>query len=152
MPSASLVVERLHGREAVSALFHFNVDCLSTSAHLALKTLIGEEVSLRLLQADGSTRAWHGLVTRSANLGGDGALTRYRLTLQPWLALLGLRLDSFIFQDLSVLDIAAAIFADYPQASFRIDAQPVPTRSLTIQYRETDLAFLSRLLAEEGLS
>jgi len=154
LPEAALLVERLHGREAVNEPFRFEVDCVSTSAHFELKTLVGEELSLRLLQSDGSLRTWHGYCTQAAELGSDGGLARYRVTLQPWLAFLAYRHDSHVFQDVDLRSLCDALFAEHhPQAHWRFDvSQPLRMRSLCIQHRETDLEFLCRLLAEEGLS
>jgi len=53
-------VERLSGREAISEPFRFEIDCISTDAFFDLKSLLGAEITLRLLLADGSKRAWHG--------------------------------------------------------------------------------------------
>ncbi|WP_227817117.1 hypothetical protein, partial [Nitrogeniibacter aestuarii] len=36
LPESALVVERLTGREAISELFRFEVDCLSGNAHFEL--------------------------------------------------------------------------------------------------------------------
>jgi type VI secretion system secreted protein VgrG len=153
LPSTALVAERLTGREALSEPFRFTVDCLANNAHFELKALIGEEVTLRLLQADGSYRPWHGFVRSCAALGADGGLARYRLELGSWLDMLALRRDSYVFQDKTAVEIAEEVFADYPQANFRLDVtEPLRKRSLCIQYRETDLEFVSRLLAEEGLT
>jgi type VI secretion system secreted protein VgrG len=60
---------------------------------------------------------------------------------------------------LNVFEILDAVFKDYegqgslqPQWRFDIaDKTVYPTRSLTTQYGETDLAFITRLMAEEGL-
>ena len=62
LPSASLVVERCRVTEAVHAAepLWAEVDCVSTHALLELKALNGEQVTLRLMLADGSWRAWHG--------------------------------------------------------------------------------------------
>ncbi|QID19237.1 type VI secretion system tip protein VgrG [Nitrogeniibacter mangrovi] len=153
LPDAALVVERFSGREAISELFRFEVDCLSGNAHFELKTLLGEEVTLRLRQADGTLRHWHGHVTEALNLGADGGLARYRLIIEPWLAFCAQRRDCFQFQDLDVLGIAEALFADYPMADWRAElTQPLRRYSRVTQYRETDFDFLRRLLAEEGLS
>jgi len=83
LPEAALVVERFSGREAVSETFRFEIDCLSTNAYLDLAQLVGEEITLRLLQADGSKRSWHGYVTEAMQLGADGGLARYRLIMEP---------------------------------------------------------------------
>jgi type VI secretion system secreted protein VgrG len=95
----ALAVETFCGREAMSELFWFDVHCLATSAHYPIKDLLGEEVSIRVLLADGSTRAFHGMAVDVRQQGSDGGLARYRLTLAPWLHALTLRRDSYIFQD-----------------------------------------------------
>jgi type VI secretion system secreted protein VgrG len=149
----SLVVERFSGREALNELFCFDIDAFSISATIDLKQFIGEEITLRLLQADGSRRAWHGYCTEASWLGADGGIARYRLRLEPFLAFLRLRRDSFIFQDKNARDIIAELLADYPQANFQFDiTQPLATRPVCTQYRESDLDFLTRLLASEGLN
>jgi len=153
LPEASLVVERFSGREAVSETFRFEIDCLSTHAYFDLASVVGEEITLRLLQADGSKRSWHGYVTEAMQLGADGGLARYRLIMEPWLAFLGQRRDNYLFQDKTVIDILGQIFADYPQAHWSSQVtQKLRQYSSATQYRQTDLAFIQQLLAEEGLS
>lgn len=152
LDSTALVVERVRWSEAVDALFEGEVDCLSLSAHLDIDTLIGTEVSLRRTTDEGE-RAWHGYVVRIEHRGADGGLARYRLTLAPWAAWLQLRLDSYVWQDRNVRDIVEDVFREYPQANWRWDAtRELSQRTVCTQYRETDLAFVQRLLAEEGLN
>ena len=69
------------------------------------------------------------------------------------LAFLALRQDSYIFQDLTAAQIIKAVFAEHPSAHVELRlSEPLRVRSLCIQYDETDLDFVRRLLAEEGLS
>jgi type VI secretion system secreted protein VgrG len=153
LPASALLVEKFTGHEAASQLFRFEIDCVATSANFELKQLTNQEVSLRIMLADGSTRSFHGIVTRAMQLGSDGALTRYRLTVEPWMVRLTQRRDNYVFQDRTVLEIVEEILKDYPFANYRIDVKTVlPKRSVTMQYRETDYEFITRLLAEEGLS
>ncbi|MGB3435439.1 type VI secretion system Vgr family protein, partial [Achromobacter sp.] len=150
---AALAVERMSLREGVSELFALTLDCLASSAELDVQALLGREISVSVLLADGGRRQWHAVVEGVDALGADGGLARYRLHAAPWLAALSLRRDSFLFQDKSVTDILSEIFADYPQAAYSFDiAEPPAPRPLRTQYRETDLAFVLRLLAEAGLS
>jgi type VI secretion system secreted protein VgrG len=152
LPEA-LMAERFAGREAVNELYAFEVDALSTSTDLDLNQFIGEELTITLLQADGGKRAWHGICTEAAWLGADGGTARYRLLLEPALALLRLRRDSYIFQDKNAQDIVTELLADYPQLRFEFDvAQTLAPRAICTQYRESDLEFFQRLLASEGLS
>ena len=147
------VPEHFEGREAVCEGFRFEVDCLSPSAFVPLAPLLGQPTTLRLRRADGGQRVWHGLCTHAAELGSDGGLARYRLTLEPWTALLRLRTNALIFQDQDVLGVLTQVFAQYPQAAWRsVVTQPLPQRAITTQYRESDWDFVTRLLAENGLA
>lgn len=155
--SRSLVVERASGSEGLDCLEGFTIQALSPSAHLELKTLLGVEAELSVLCADGSRRSWYGLVTEVAALGADGGLARYRLTLSPWPAILALREDSYVFQQQTTLETVEALFADYALARYELRVSEetraaLPRHPIRTQYRETDLAFLRRLLAADGLS
>lgn len=163
LPHLALLPERAVMRDAVSQPFELVVDAVSTSAHFEIKEVIGEQMSLRLLQPDGTApgtgapspvyKPWHGYVVEAAQLGADGGLARYRLVMRPWLHFLTLRRDSFIYQDKDVRAILEDIFRDYPQANYRFDvSETLRQRSLCVQYRESDFEFMTRLLAEEGLS
>jgi type VI secretion system secreted protein VgrG len=149
----SLMAEQFTGREAVNELFVFDVDALSVSTDLDLSMFIGEELTIELLQPDGSKRAWHGVCTQAAWMGADGGVARYRLRLEPSLMLLRERRDSYIFQDKTALDIITELLDDYPQLRYEIDVtQELAPRAICTQYRESDLEFFTRLLASEGLS
>ncbi|WP_246262274.1 type VI secretion system Vgr family protein [Aromatoleum evansii] len=151
---APLLVESMTGREAVNELFRFDVDCIATNAYLPPSDLLGTQFALRLRLADGNLRTWHGYCTHSAPLGSDGGLARYRLTLDPWLALLAQGRRSRVYQDLDLRGLCDAVFAGYRMhANWRFDVtRTLRRRSLCIQHRESDLDFLLRLLAEEGIS
>ncbi|MDM7582282.1 type VI secretion system Vgr family protein [Xanthomonas fragariae] len=157
-----LVAETLDGRESVDGGgFHFEVSALSANAGLPLDALLCQPVLLELLTAESRTalRPFHGHVTAFERLGSNGGLARYRLRIEPWLALLGQRMDSYVFQNMSVVEIAESVFADYveqgalaPAWRWELSDRSVyAKRSLTTQYEETDLAFVQRLLAEEGI-
>ena len=149
----NFVVERMQGYEAVNDLFRFDLDVLSVNTMLNLAPLLGEPFTLRLLLADGSYKAWHGYCTESRWEGTDGGVARYKLRLEPFLAFLRLRTDSFIFQGKNTQEIITELMADYPQAHFRFEVtRPLPTRDICTQYRESDLDFITRILARDGLS
>ena len=151
--NAELVVEHLNLREGVSRLFSLTLDCLAASAEVDVSALLGKEISVSLLQADGAMRRWHAVVEGVDALGADGGLARFRLHAAPWMAALALRRDSFIYQDLSVQDIVSEVFSDYPQAAFAFElSQALEPLAVCTQYRESDLAFVERILTEAGLS
>jgi uncharacterized protein involved in type VI secretion and phage assembly len=118
------------------------------STDLDLSLFIGEELTVAMLQPDGSRRAWHGICTEASWLGADGGVARYRLRLEPALALLALRRDSYIFQDKNARDIITELLTDYPQVRFEFDVtQELAARPVCTQYRESDLDSYRRTFA-----
>ncbi len=155
-----LVPDTFSGIETVDGGgFRFEVTALSTEAGLSLDALLGAPILLQLLTAEGDQRPFHGHVTLAERQGSNGGLARYRLVMEPWLALLEQRVDSYVFHDMSVVEIVENVFADYVgqgtlDAAWRwdlADRSVYSRRSLTTQYQESDLAFVRRLLAEEGI-
>ncbi|MEQ6341568.1 MAG: type VI secretion system Vgr family protein [Gammaproteobacteria bacterium] len=104
-------------------------------------------------------RPFHGHITKIEAVGANGGLARYRLVVEPWTVFLGASRDATTYQDMNVFEILESVFRDYEgqgalAPAWRLDiADPglYPTRSLTTQYQETDLAFVERLMNEEGL-
>jgi type VI secretion system secreted protein VgrG len=154
-----LLVEAFVGKDMVHGVPAHDVIALSTSAYVDLDSLLGQPASLAVTRADGSRTSFSGEVCVAALLGSDGGFARYRLRISPWLWRLSHVRNSRVWQDKSVIDIVDCVFQSYqPEARWRwsdevgpfmADVQP---RSYCCQYRESDLAFVSRLLAEEGLS
>ncbi|TWI13600.1 contractile injection system protein, VgrG/Pvc8 family [Aerolutibacter ruishenii] len=118
-----LVAETLDGVESVDGGgFRFDLTALSIDAHLCLDDLLGQPVLLQW-QTDGDPAAMdlgagplrplHGHVTRVERVGSNGGLARYALRIEPWLAFLRQRVDSFVFQDMTVVEIVESVFADY---------------------------------------
>jgi type VI secretion system secreted protein VgrG len=155
-----LLAECMQGEEGISRSFDFAIDALSLDADLSLRALIGQPALLQLLTADTDTfRAFHGYVTAAEMTGANGGFARYALRLQPWTSFLALGRDSRVFQDMTVFDILDVVFGSYAgrarlAPAWRLevaDREVYPKRSLTTQYQESDLAFVERLLHEEGL-
>ena len=146
--------------EAVSG-YRFSVIAVSHQSDIPLSPALGQPVLIELLTAQSreDLRPFHGHITQFQRMESDGGLTRYRLTIEPWLSLLRYRRDSAIYQDMTVIEILESIFRDgtgegayTPAWQFNLaDTSLYPKRSLTTQYQESDLDFVHRLMSEEGL-
>jgi type VI secretion system secreted protein VgrG len=153
-------VSRVRGREALSELFVFEVDFEPLGEDLVdLPSLIGTEAQLHLKNAV-SDRFIHGLAESVSFAGVGTKRPRYRLRLVPRLALLGQTEDSRIFQQLSVPEVVKKVLDEWTVVhAFGARRQTAPgglsanyaKREYCVQYRETDLAFVCRLLEEEGI-
>ncbi|WP_448671698.1 contractile injection system protein, VgrG/Pvc8 family, partial [Escherichia coli] len=80
--------------------------------------------------------------------------TCYRLTLVPHLAYLAQRNNQRIFQHLTVPQIVALVLEEHGILAdayrFQLGTR-YPEREYCVQYGESDLAFVSRLLEEDGI-
>lgn len=162
----ALLAETVHIDEALGPIsehagYRIALTARSPDAHLSLTTLLGQPARLDLQTSASRTlsRPFHGHITQITREGSDGGFARYRLIIEPWLAFLGHTRDSYLFQDKSVIDIVDELLSDWkgqgklaPAWRWQLaDPAAYPKRGMTTQYRESDLAFLKRLLAEEGL-
>lgn len=153
-----LLVEAFLADEAVQEVGTRDVIALSTDAHLELDALLGQPSVFEICLADGTRERFAGEICETAMLGSDGGLARYRIRIVSWLWRLEHVRNSRVWQDKSVVEIIDAVFDAYlPLARWRWsdDVGPfladVPPRSYCCQYRESDLDFVRRVLAEEGL-
>jgi len=161
---ADLMVESFVLHEAVSQPFALYINALVLDARVELKRLTTRPITLHTTLADGSRSRRSGYVMQADSLESDGGFARKGLLVQPWLALLGHTLTSRVWQDKSLIDIVEDVFADHASiAAWRWDegvadyvaqglfARNAGLRSYCVQYRESDLDFVQRLLAEEGI-
>jgi type VI secretion system secreted protein VgrG len=147
-----LLLERFTGEEAVSAPFHFTLDMVSTTNNVSADSLVRKPISINIELADGGSRVIHGRVNRFVQLGSADGLTSYRADVVPWLWFLSLSSDCRIFQKLSVVEIIKKIFDENGFADYSVKVgKSYPKREYCVQYRESHLDFVSRLMEEEGI-
>ena len=143
----------MQGTEALSELFEFEVELLSDSMDLDLKTLLGQSLTLDITTPSGK-RYLDGLVTRCVLVGREDAVDRqyrYRATVRPWLWLLTRRQNCKIFQNQSVPDILQAVLGEYGFAVEKHLTGSYRQWGYCVQYQETDFDFVSRLMEHEGI-
>lgn len=160
--AAGLLVESWSQREGLSQPWELQISTLSTNARLDIQALLGQKLTLLTKLADGrSEHPRSGIVTAASAVAADGGFARYLLTVQPWLALLAYGARSAVWQEKSLPEIIDSVFGAYSQHAawawspcaqqHLAQSHQGGHRSYTVQYRESDLAFVSRLLAREGL-
>jgi len=150
---AKLLFYSMTGRETLGRLFNYEVDLLSDDDSVGLSELLGQPASVLLERTDGSVREFNGFVTHFALVGQHGNFARYRATLKPWLWFLSQTRNCRIFQTKTVPDVVKDIFREHGfsdfEESFSNDAYR--TWEYLVQYRESDLNFVSRILEQEGI-
>ncbi|BAN45892.1 type VI secretion system Vgr family protein [Metapseudomonas resinovorans] len=166
---AALDVLAFTGTEALSEPFSYQVEFTSSERDLPAEQLLGQRASFSLhpppsplpfaglsLPPAQPLRTLHGVVTGFRRLSGSNDEARYEVTLQPRLALLGRGRQYRIYQHLSVPEIVNQILRSerhqWAGQDFFFDlTREYPKREQVMQYGESDLAFITRLLAEVGI-
>jgi type VI secretion system secreted protein VgrG len=114
--------------------------------------VIGKPAVLELRRSDdGASRTFVGEVHAASWSIEESGAPRLRVEIRPKLARLALRSGSEIFQDVSVADLVSTLLrragVDFElRLSTSYEKRPFVAR-----HRESELAFLRRLLAEEGI-
>jgi type VI secretion system secreted protein VgrG len=140
------------GRETLGRLFTYEVDLLSDNASLDLSELLGKEAGVVFEGVGENAREFNGFVTQFSLVGSHGKFARYRATLRPWLWFLGQNRECRIFQKQTVRDIVKDLFRERGFTDFDdLLVGSFQPWEFLVQYRESDLNFVSRMLEHEGI-
>jgi type VI secretion system secreted protein VgrG len=154
LSAEQLKFRAMRGQEGISQLFEFEVDMVSTSFSLDLKTLLGTSLTLELAD-EGAPRYLNGTVVRFELVGRANETGRhyiYRALVQPWLWYLTRTTDYRIFQNKSVPEVLDDVLGKYGfQFEKRLTGSYRPWE-YCVQYQESDFAFVSRLMEHEGIA
>lgn len=142
----------LTATESISEPFTIECQIASPYGELDLATHLGKPVSLTVFEDDEKVRYFNGLMTEANYLreSADGFI--YSLKLNSFLYFLNSRTGYAIFQSKSVVDVIKDVFsgAGITDFEFRISENYTPYE-YCVQYGETDLSFISRLMEQEGM-
>jgi type VI secretion system secreted protein VgrG len=177
----ALRVVRFHGKEALSELYRYEVVLLAASGDLAVADLVGKRCSLRIATlSTPALKVVHGVVVEAEEIAALPEGRTLRVVFMPPWARAQHRRRCRIFLDKTLRRIIEAVmqgdplmkksdgsspdpdeggpdftpakeaFAFRVKDAFRLDDKRV--RSYVVQYNESDFAFVSRLLEEEGIA
>ncbi|EBU2204244.1 type VI secretion system tip protein VgrG [Salmonella enterica] len=143
-------VLRFYGREALSEPFRWDIEFTTLQANIPPEQVLMKYASFRMR----SGKSVHGMVTRLEWLSTSKDQSHYRLTLSSRLALLGYTRQCAVYQNQSVPEVVEQVLRKHglegPDFEFRLE-RTYPPRELITQWRETDLEFIQRILAEVGI-
>ncbi|MCC7539302.1 MAG: type VI secretion system tip protein VgrG [Deltaproteobacteria bacterium] len=159
LPPEDTVVARLHVREGLSQLFDIDVRFFATQPDLDLAAFIWSTVAFALVDDQtGSTRVFHGIVEEAEYLFQRQHRFVYRLRARPRVAGLAYRTRSRIHQSKNAVTIVKDVLRDAGIPDDGIDWTQLsgnvtyPDREYTTQWKESELAFVLRLLEDEGIA
>lgn len=163
LPLPTAVV-RFYAKEAISRTFTATVTLATETEIDHPADIVGREAVLTILtilnesdSADGgadTNRYFHGIVRQIEQTGLNGRYHIYKVMLAPAFWRLSLRKNCRIFQETTSQDIIQSLLEENSilsdQYRFALTNKDRP-RGFCVQYRESDLEFISRLLQEEGI-
>jgi type VI secretion system secreted protein VgrG len=153
--SAELLFLRMAGGDELGRLSEYRLDILSKSNDVTPSQVLGHDIGVTLTLPGGDTREFNGIVTmfRMASAGQRiyGSMARYEAIVRPRLWLLTRGVHYRFFHDMSVTDIIKSVLDDYDVDMTNRCVGSYPRREYCAQYRETDFAFVSRLMEHEGI-
>lgn len=145
-----LLLVACQGQEGISRLFHFQLDLLAENTRdVVFDRILSQKITVELALPGGQKRHFNGICSRIIQGERDPFFTSYQLEMVPQLWLLTRKTQSRIFQHQSVPDILKTVLDGF-DVKFELQGSFHP-RDYCVQYRETDFAFASRLMEEEGI-
>lgn len=147
-----LLLRGFAGEEGISMPYSFHLDLMSEEASISPDDVLRKPMAITVELESGEQRYIHGAVRRFRQLGQREGLTFFEAEIVPWLWFLSLSTDCRIFQDMDVLKIVETIFSDAGLTDYDLRCtRTYAKREYCVQYRESHLDFVSRLLEEEGI-
>ncbi|QTO50509.1 type VI secretion system Vgr family protein [Burkholderia latens] len=172
---APFSVLKFSGRDAVSELYHYDIEFTSPTAGIPMDQVIGRSAKFIIAPVDPNmdyllkmfgenaeqfskmppARTIHGIITEFDEFATTADQTHYRVRLEPVLADLNRGVTSRLFQKQSVEEIVTGTLRHYGYRAgvdFQFQLRGTYKRhEYVTQYHETTFAFIRRLCAQEGV-
>lgn len=151
--SSDIRLIRFEGSEGLSELFQFSVLFISPDGELAFDDIIGKSAVLSFHVGE-DIRFVHGSIAEFEQREEGKKQSAYNVLIVPDAARLQYRKNSRIFQNMSAPDIISQVLSSAGLQARNIRkslSASYVSREYCVQYRESDWAFVSRLMEEEGI-
>ncbi|HEX4963770.1 MAG TPA: type VI secretion system tip protein TssI/VgrG [Thermoanaerobaculia bacterium] len=149
-----------HAHEEMSHLFRYSITLRSDNPQVNVKGLVRDLAKIHL-SWEQKEKWWYGIVASASQINAglpdltqeDHEYGEYAIEVVPHYWMLTQKTNCKIFQWMSASDIIRAVLDKRGMAGkYKMKlTQDYKVREFCVQYRETDFAFLSRLMEEEGM-
>ena len=156
---SNIDVEGFSGNEGLSSLYRYNIVFTSGDKKIDSSQMLNKSATLSMgigfVTELAGGKFVHGVITDFQRMGGSNDQATYQVTLEPFLSLLGKQFRTHrFFLNKSVPEVVEQVFKEHGLKGWEYDfvlTKTYPKREQINQYRESDLAFVQRLLAEVGI-
>lgn len=130
----------------------YRLDLMAPDPDLDLDGLLGSAIAIDIDLGEGRVRTFHCHVLAACDTGQKDDKFTYTLELGSWLSFLDESHDCRIFQSFGVPEIVEQVFVAHRRADFKFELERnYPPREYCVQFGESDLNFVRRLLEVEGI-
>ncbi|HDS6853857.1 TPA: type VI secretion system tip protein VgrG [Enterobacter cancerogenus] len=160
-------VHSFTGKEALSKPYHYTIRFTSPDQNISIDAVLNQ-IAEFILRAPNPKAAWqgetpwlpvrqiNGTITQFSRLTSSGDEALYECVLEHELALMDKSYRSAVYINMTVPELVASLMKDSGHFDgYNIDFDHLhhsyPRREMLIQWKETDLQFIRRLLAEVGI-
>ncbi|WP_458047357.1 type VI secretion system Vgr family protein [Phytobacter sp. AG2a] len=152
LPPRATAVVTFSLLQSLSTPFCLHAEVTSRLSGYTPAHFLEKNATFTVWQGDTPRRVLTGIVTGFDLAQNAHGQMGYALTLSPPLWRCGLRQNFRLFQQQNIADITATLLTEHGVTG-RVSRfyEAHPAREFCVQYGETDLGFLSRLWAEEGI-
>ena len=153
----SLTLLKFSGQETISSLFNFELELKSSDINLDGDSILNQACSIEIYYGDQAKpiRIIHGLINEFEDINYLPDSTLYRANVVPRIWQLGLFETNEVYLNESIQDTLTVILeeADFIQGQdFRFElARTYRKWPFRLQYNETHLAYLQRIIEREGI-
>ena len=152
LPESTFAVVDFELHEALNVPFSLVLNLASPLPEIDFAAVLDQSCELRVWYDGQLQRRVSGIVSRFTQGDTGFRRTRYEIQVHPALWRAGLRTNSRIFQAMTPEAIISALLEETGVSDYAFALRhDHAVREYCVQYRESDLAFISRLAAEEGL-
>lgn len=142
---------RVDGTDGIDDLFELRVQAISLRGGINLDDCLGKHFSVELETVAYGPKWYDGILTEADYISSMAGEHVYSLVLRPWTWLAGLARNQRIFHEMNVREIVEQVLAAYG-GDLEFNPGNLPRLEYTVQFDETDLDFVRRLLARHGIS
>jgi type VI secretion system secreted protein VgrG len=153
--AGKVVIERVHIEEALDETYRAELEIVVEQEDADVTQLLGQNCVIRIERTP-LERKLCGLIHEvHEGIGDERARAHARIVVAPALALLRLRRNTRMFQEKTVPEILEAVLNDglgpySREISVELE-ETYEAREYCLQYQESDLDFVHRLMEEEGI-
>lgn len=145
-------LKRIEASEALSEPFAIDVEIIATLGEFDLLPHLGKPAAMTVREDDEHSRYFHGLVVGGRSVRESTSGFHYRIQLAPWTYYLDQNNQFAIFQEKKANEIIKMVLDDAKITDYRFETtRKYRKRVYCVQYNESDFAFISRLMEEEGI-